>query len=126
MTTSRAQLQFSSDNVTEKAANIRPTCRDWKNEPDDVLWSGLVKGEIIVDLQKFHCKATPSLCQNNTVVDICIGCNNRVRFGSQTKPLVFTHPINIGDEAWQTVPKVLFLPVEQGLFHLAFKQTKQR
>ena len=82
-----------------------------------------MKREIIVDLQKFHCKATPSLCQNNNIVDICIGCNHCVRFGSQTKQLVFTHPINIGDEAIEDCSKSLVFASITRPFPLGF-QTK--
>ena len=91
---SLAQLQFSSDNdETGKSANIKTSCMDWKNEPENVLWSALVKGKIVSNLSGFRCKTEPSYCQNssrNTFVQSCFGCNHHVEYGSEETPLVFT------------------------------------
>ena len=92
---SEAQLQFTSDSGGDSDSDMSP-CKDWKNEPDTVLWNALLKEEIIVDYLAWQCKTTPSSSQCDTPTS-CVGCLHRVQFSSARYPLNFTHPVNVGD-----------------------------
>ena len=84
LATSEAQLQFTGDSDSD----ISP-CRDWKNEPDTILWNALLKGDIIVDYLAWRCKTTPQDgCKTQPT-----SCLHQVQFSSERYPLNFTHPV---------------------------------